>query len=95
MYLTVCILITGWSLCDEREIQMSEKLCVFCKHFQWYEFEYTYYSTLTGGDLSGGLSCGEGHFLDRNPVNTVGFRSLIRKAEFCKDYSPPTEKELS
>ena len=66
---------------------MSEKLCVFCAHFDWANFEYAYYSTLTGGDLVGGFTCAKGHFSDQNPYDTEAFRKLILKAESCPDYS--------
>lgn len=69
---------------------MSEKLCVFCKRFDW-ESIYTDapYSEYTGGDTWGGASCGAGHYRDERPSDTEDFRVLILRAEKCKDYEPP------
>jgi len=67
-----------------------EKICVFCPHFQYAAPEYTYYSTLTGGDLSGGLSCGKGHFSEYDECKDEdSFRALILRAETCLDYGGP------
>lgn len=66
-----------------------EKLCVFCAHFRWAEIEYRYYSTLTGGDMLGGMTClkqrlNEGWPL--RPDTTEEFREAILTAEGCPDY---------
>ncbi|HMJ28590.1 MAG TPA: hypothetical protein VK512_07705 [Xanthobacteraceae bacterium] len=65
---------------------MSEKLCVFCKNFDWGKLEYTYYSTLTGGDMSGGATCRKKHFFEVNPESDDAFRKLILIAQNCTDY---------
>ena len=66
-----------------------EKLCVFCKHMSWSIIEYTYYSTLTGGDISGGMICRKGHFdyIDSGHIEDENdFRQFILRAEDCKDF---------
>lgn len=65
------------------------KLCVFCRNFNWGPIEYTYYSTLTGGDLSGSAGCRKGYFSEYDTQhcrNEEEFRVLILLAEKCKDY---------
>ena len=66
-----------------------ENLCVFCKHFDWERVGYHYYSTLTGGDIEGGATCKKGYYYEEVPCDTEDFRTLILKAETCKDYEPP------
>lgn len=68
---------------------MSEKLCVFCKHFDWERLNYTHYSDETGGDMSGGMSCNQRHFIDENPMDNDDFRRVILTAQNCPDYAPP------
>lgn len=66
-----------------------EKLCVFCKHFDWESIGYTYYSTLTGGEIDGGMACRKGHYghYDKGrPESTEEFRDVILIAQTCKDY---------
>lgn len=67
---------------------MSEKLCVFCKHFKWKEIDYIYYSILTGGELTGGLTCKKDVFYEQLPLDEDAFRKLILTAENCKEYTP-------
>lgn len=35
---------------------MSERLCIFCKHFGWERMGFIYYSEETGGDEEVGCS---------------------------------------
>jgi len=75
---------------------VSEKLCVFCKHFDWEAIGYTYYSTLTGGDTHGGMSCRKGHFSQYDagrPDDVDDFRTTILRAGTCPDYTPPEESK--
>jgi hypothetical protein len=69
-----------------------EKLCIFCNHFHWEGLEYTYYSTLTGGDVSGGATCRKGHFFQTVPDDNEELRALYLRASNCKDYDPPVRK---
>jgi hypothetical protein len=70
---------------------MSEKLCVFCKHFNWeaIETESVYYSTLTGGDVftNGGMQCKKRHYNEVRPDDTDEFRKVIQQAAKCPDYA--------
>ena len=64
-----------------------EKLCIFCEHFDWEGVGYTHYSTLTGGDDTGGASCNKGHYYERRPDNEKDLRALFLTAEKCNNYS--------
>lgn len=66
----------------------QEKLCVFCKLFVWNDVDYQHISTLTGGELSGGLACAKLIFYDALPRDTESFRELILTAETCVHYTP-------
>lgn len=73
---------------------MTEKLCVFCEHFRWSKIDYTYYSTLTGGELDGGPWCAKDHFseyVSQELEDEEAFRQLILRAGECQDYTrePP------
>lgn len=71
---------------------MNIKLCVFCPHFDWEAIGYTYHSTRTGGELSGGASCTKGHFTEysaQDAKDADAFRTLIQRAETCPDYQEP------
>jgi hypothetical protein len=84
-----------------------EKLCMFCDHFGWNAIDYTYYSTLTGGSMEGGLTCAARQmnklyakalgwdwepYSELRPDDTDEFRMIIKLAEVCPDYSPPASK---
>lgn len=56
-----------------------EKLCVFCDHFGWNELDYTTYSTLTGTELHGGMTCARGQ------MNAIRFDSPKWKESFYRD----------
>jgi len=78
---------------DAEEIgAMMEKLCVFCKNFDWERAGYVYYSTLTGGDITGGTTCKKQHYFEVQPYSLEEFRKLILKAERCADYDPDIPK---
>ena len=65
------------------------KLCLMCNNFKYSKPEYTYYSTLTGGDLSGGASCDKRHFDEydsRKPEDETELVAFLAKAETCKDF---------
>ena len=72
---------------------MSEKICVFCEHFDWRGIGYAYYSTLTVGAIDGGMCCKKHHFYEERPDDNGGFRAIILKAETCADYAPPPAKD--
>ena len=68
---------------------MSEKLCVFCKHFQWSKEEiWGMGSTQTGPMFSGGDAlCDKGHGRDWVlPDDEEDWRRIIVTAINCKDY---------
>lgn len=69
---------------------MTEKLCVFCKHFDFESICYQYYSTLTGGDTTGGMTCKKHVYTEERPYDTQDFRRIILKAETCQHYEPDT-----
>lgn len=68
---------------------MSEKLCMFCKHFDFESIGYTYYSPETGGDSYGGMTCRKNHYCEFRPNDTDEFRKTLLKAEKCPDYTLP------
>lgn len=69
---------------------MSEKLCVFCKHWSFYGGSPGYSEMTPGSDAS--MDCTKGHYgrgFDLMDISgEEGFRALIKKAETCKDYKP-------
>lgn len=70
---------------------MGEKLCIFCKHFNWNQFEMDYGSGSMGDYFTGGMECFKGHYHRENPGSNEEFRSLILLAENCPDYERPIE----
>ena len=64
---------------------MSEKLCVFCPHFNYEGIHDYRYSTYTSG-TDGGFECLKNHFAHQRPDDIKEFRQLILKAEKCPDY---------
>lgn len=66
-----------------------EKLCVFCKNFVWESPSYTHYSTLTGGNMEGGISCKENKlgWRDELPEDEDAFRRVILTAQHCTSYT--------
>ena len=72
-----------------------EKLCIFCKHFQWRaETCWGMGSTLTGPLMEGGdATCAAGNFKgqwDNRPEDEEEFRKIILRGQECKDYEPPS-----
>lgn len=78
---------------------MSEKLCIFCKHFNWSAEEmWGMGSTMTGPMFEGGDGCcNKGHFnfdyiahpkkyISTRPKDEEQFRDLILTGENCQDY---------
>lgn len=68
---------------------MNEKLCVFCKHFEYEQFGYSCGDTWD--DKYGGFTCNSGHYKEKIPYSNDDFRGLILKAEKCGDYERPHE----
>lgn len=68
------------------------KRCFFCRHFDWSQFNYEYYSSLTGGELFGGMTCNMLEFAGENPCNEAELQALIRRAETCTLYEVALEK---
>lgn len=73
---------------------MSEKLCIFCRHFDWEKI----YPGLPGcdtcgygADVNGGANCKKRHFEDENPDDAEGVRILFLIAEDCADYDEASE----
>ena len=66
-----------------------EKLCIFCKHFNWTAEEMGGMgSTLTGPMMEGGWAeCNKGHYkqLER-PTDEAEYRAVIIQGQDCKDY---------
>lgn len=76
---------------------MSEKLCIFCKHFNW-EAEYCWGtgSSMTGPMMDGGdAMCKKGHYkkyeYNNRPTDEKEFREIILRGENCPDYERPKE----
>lgn len=75
-----------------------EKLCIFCKHFQWdSERCYGHGSEYTGPMFEGGDAiCCKGHHKDSPewgyPADEQDMRKIILRAEHCADYAPPKGK---
>jgi len=68
---------------------MSEKLCIFCKHFK-HEAVYASSGCPTcGPDIDGGSTCKAGHFYEARPGDEGELNALYRLAERCKDYERP------
>jgi hypothetical protein len=70
---------------------MSEKLCIFCKHFRWEEEPmWGMGSTLTGPMMVGGdATCAAGQFegkWDNRPRDEVDWRQIILRGEDCPKY---------
>lgn len=70
---------------------MAEKLCVFCKHFQWAkESQWGMGSTMTGPMMEGGnATCAAGKYEDWPfPEDEDDWRKLILRGEDCDGYEP-------
>jgi hypothetical protein len=71
---------------------VSEKLCIFCKHFRWErESQWGCGSTMTGPMMTGGdAQCAKGHYKDSPfPDDEAAFRAIILRGENCPDYERP------
>lgn len=76
---------------------MSEKLCIFCKHFNWTkESCWGMGSTMTGPMMEGGdATCSMGHYRNHPdggssfPDDDADFRRIILRGESCPDYARP------
>lgn len=70
-----------------------DKLCIFCRHFNWSSREQCGHgSTMTGPMFEGGAStCKKGHYkgLDNYPQDESEYREIIIRARNCSDYTPP------
>ena len=65
---------------------MSEKLCVFCKHFEFDEGEEGYSELTPGSDTLMGCDLGKWDHYNLEGFGPDGFRKTILQAESCKDY---------
>ena len=74
-------------------MNIPEKLCIFCKHFDWEKEEmWGMGSTQTGPMFEGGdTRCKKGHYegLNNYPCDATEYRAIILRAVECKDYTPP------
>lgn len=61
---------------------MSEKLCVFCRHF--YMLKGCYFSDVTYDE--GEVSCHKEHWDNSCWDDAKDFRAIIVSAKNCKDY---------
>ena len=67
---------------------MSEKLCVFCRHWYFMSGQQGY-SEMTPGS-SASMECGKRHFTRDEQdlfISTEEFRHTIEKAQTCQDYT--------
>lgn len=70
---------------------MSEKLCIFCKHF-WFSEGSPGYSELTPG-YEANIDCHKRHFdLRLIDMSESDFRRTLLLARTCADYVPDTGK---
>lgn len=69
-------------------VEAPERLCVFCEHLQWQEFDITDWGGQTGASLDGGLSCRAGRFERERerPGDIMEFRVLILRARECSEF---------
>lgn len=67
---------------------MSEKLCVFCKHFKYEAIADYSFSSMTSG-TDGGFTCMKGRYVERRPDDENEFRKLLLTAEACENYERP------
>lgn len=69
---------------------MLEKLCVFCKHWQFSGGSPGYSEMTPGTDAS--MDCNKGHygrsFTLQDLYGEEDFRAKIKLAEACPDYEP-------
>lgn len=75
---------------------MSEKLCIFCKHFRWSEEScWGHGSTMTGPMMEGGdATCEAGQYKgewDDRPSNEEDFRKIILRGQNCPHYERPAQ----
>jgi hypothetical protein len=71
-----------------------EKLCIFCKNFNWSKEEmWGMGSTQTGPMMEGGdATCAAGKYAgmwNNAPTDESEFRSIILRGENCDAYEPP------
>jgi len=71
---------------------MSEKLCIFCKHFDWDSINTgDPNSSYPGCGPEGGAKCWAGHYNEVRPDDAEAVRALLLTAETCPDYEGPIE----
>ena len=72
---------------------VPDKLCIFCKHFNWSKEEmWGMGSTQTGPMFEGGdTRCKKNHYagLDNYPTDEAEYRAIIIRARKCSDYTLP------
>lgn len=72
----------------------NEKLCIFCRHWEFSGGERGYSEVTPGADAT--MGCARGHWGNRFYVDDLygpdEFRAKIKLAETCEDYSPPSER---
>lgn len=68
---------------------VPEKLCVFCKHWDFYGGSQGYSEYTPGSEAS--MNCNKGHYGRHFDLLNIsgedGFRAQILKAETCPDYA--------
>jgi hypothetical protein len=72
---------------SDRLYTPGEKLCVFCKHWDFYGGSQGYSEMTPGSDAS--MSCSKGHW-ERWCLHDTGesdFRRIILTAQTCPDYT--------
>jgi hypothetical protein len=71
-----------------------EKLCVFCKNWEFSGGEPGYSELTPGSDTT--MDCKKNHYGKRFRLFDLygpdDFRAIILKAEKCQDYEPPNAK---
>jgi len=78
------------------EVVVNEKLCVFCKHWQ-FSGGSEHWSEYTPA-INASMDCAKGHYgaeFELEYITEEGFRNIILKAETCPDYDPAIKETLS
>lgn len=83
----------GWAAINNGEYNM-EKLCIFCKKFNWSkEKMWGMGSEETGPMMEGGdATCAASKYAgkwDNCPTDEAEFRAIILRGENCGAYEPP------
>ena len=73
----------------------GEALCMFCNNLKW-DYDPGSNCPTCGYEASGKFVCGRGHWnmrVDEDFIDDI--RSVLRKAESCKDYDQVKVKKVT